>query len=165
MIAEWEEALVLVVEDDPNALAGYLEFLTSAGLVAVGRSDGAAAIEYARETVPDVVVTDISMPGLDGFALAAALHADERTRTVPVIGITGRWNADMQTEAVSAGLCAMLAKPCLPAHLLAEVRRVIRRARIMAAVLNATDNRSLRTVPPIPAAGLRNAVRRRQLAD
>jgi DNA-binding response OmpR family regulator len=161
MFPEREETMVLVVEDDPNALAGYLEFLTAAGFVAVGQPDGAAALEFARETVPDVVLTDISMPGLDGFALAAALRMNERTRAVPVVGMTGMWNAEMQTDAVAAGLSAMIAKPCMPSHLVAEIDRVVRRARLMAAVLNAVDNRPLRTVAPLPAAGLRNAVLRR----
>lgn len=152
---------MLVVEDDANALSGYIEFLTAAGFVAVGQPDGTAALAFASGTVPDVVVTDITMPGLDGFALAAALHADERLRAVPVIGITGRWNAEMQTKAISAGLSAMIAKPCVPSHVVAEIDRVLRRTRLMAAVLDSFDNSALRTVPPLPPAGLRNAVRRR----
>jgi CheY-like chemotaxis protein len=155
------QTLVLVVEDDANARAGYLEFLTDAGFVAVGQPDGTAALAFARDTVPDIVVTDIAMPALDGFALAAALHADERMRAVPVIGITGHWNAEMQSKAVSAGLSAMIAKPCVPSHVVAEIDRVLTRSRLMAAVLDAFDNSPLRTVPPLPAAGLRNAVRRR----
>ncbi|OFW03283.1 MAG: hypothetical protein A3H96_19475 [Acidobacteria bacterium RIFCSPLOWO2_02_FULL_67_36] len=162
MFPEWTETVVLVVEDEPNALAGYVEFLTAAGFVAVGRTDGTAALACARETVPDIVVTDIAMPGLDGFALAAALRADDRTRAVPVVGMTGRWNAEMQKEAVAAGLSAVIAKPCMPSHLVAEIKRAVRRSRLMAAVLNAVDDRPLRTVPSLPLAGLRNAVLRRR---
>ncbi len=161
MSAERGQTVVLVVEDDPNALSGYLEFLTEAGFVAVGQPDGTAALAFARDTVPDVVVTDIAIPGLDGFALAAALHADERMRAVPVIGITGRWNAEMQGQAVAAGLSAMIAKPCVPSHVVAEIDRVLRRSRLMAAVLDSVESGSPRTLPPLPAAGLRNAVRRR----
>ena len=155
------ETVVLVVEDDPNTRAGFVEFLTAAGFVAVGQADGPAALAFARDTVPDIVVTDIGMPGLDGFGLAAALHAQEGTRTVPVIGITGRWNAEMQCEAIAAGLSAMIAKPCMPSHLVAEIDRVVRRSRLMAAVLNAMDTRPLRTIAPEPNVGLRNAVLRR----
>lgn len=164
MFPEWNETVVLIVEDDPNTLAGYLELLTGAGFVAVGQADGAAALAFACETVPDIVVTDIAMPGLNGFALAAALHAHARTRAVPVVGMTGRWNAEMQNEAVAAGLSAMIAKPCMPSHLVAEIKRVVRGSRLMAAVLTAMDNGPLRSVAPLPPAGLRNAVLRRRSA-
>lgn len=162
MFPEWDQAVVLVVEDDPNTLAGYIEFLTVAGLAAVGHTNGPDALAFARETVPDIVLTDIGMPGMDGFALAAALHADDRTRAVPVVGITGHWNAEMQSRAVTTGLSAMIAKPCIPSHLVAEIKRVVRGSRLMAAVLTAMDNGPLRTVAPLPPAGLRNAVMRRR---
>jgi DNA-binding response OmpR family regulator len=162
MFPERSETVVLVAEDDPNALAGYLEFLATAGFVAVGRTDGKAALALALETVPDIVVTDIAMPGIDGFALAAALHAHESTRLVPVVGMTGRWNAEMQNDALRAGLAAMIAKPCMPSHLMAEIERVLRRSRLMAAVLNTVNNSSLKTVSPLAPAGLRNAVLRRR---
>ena len=56
MFPEWERAVVLVVEDDPNSLAGFVEFLTEAGFAAVGRSDGTSALAFARETTPDIVI-------------------------------------------------------------------------------------------------------------
>jgi CheY-like chemotaxis protein len=155
------QTVVLVVEDDPNALSGYLEFLSTAGFVAVGQPDGETALEFLRETIPDIVVTDIAMPGLDGFAVAAALHADPRLRAVPVIGITAHWNAEMQAHAVAAGFSAMIAKPCIPAHVVAEIERALRRSRLMTAVLAAVDNSGLRTITSFPPVGLRNAARRR----
>lgn len=150
--------IVLVAEDDPHALSGYLEFLGRAGFVASGSGDGQEALGLALETVPDIVVTDINMPGLDGFALAAALRADRRTRHVPIVGMTAHWTAEMQTEAQRAGLSAMLLKPCLPAHLLAEVERVLRHAKLMNAALGHV---TVGAEPALPV-GLRNAVRRRK---
>lgn len=150
--------VVLVAEDDPHALSGYLEFLGRSGFVASGTSNGTDALESALQTVPDIVVTDIMMPGLDGFALAAALRADSRTRHVPVVGMTGHWTTEMQNEAQRAGFSAMLLKPCLPAHLLAEVERVLRHARLMSAALGG-DTVGLEPAMPV---GLRNAVMRRK---
>lgn len=150
--------VVLVAEDDPHALSGYLEFLGRSGFAASGTSNGADALALAIDSIPDVVVTDISMPGLDGFGLAAALHADRRTRHVPIIGMTGHWTSEIQSEAQRAGFSAMLLKPCLPAHLLAEVERVLRHARLMSAALGHTGTAA---DAPLPV-GLRNAVRRRK---
>lgn len=118
---------VLVAEDDPHALSGYLEFLTIGGFEAVGASNGTDALYLAFESIPHVVVTDVAMPGLDGFALAMCLREDSRTQGIPVIGMTAHWTADVRAAAVRAGVEALLLKPCLPAHLVAEVRRAIDR--------------------------------------
>jgi len=158
MDASREGIVVLVAEDDPHALSGYLEFLGRSGFVASGSGDGQEALGLAIETVPDIVVTDINMPGLDGFALAAALRADRRTRHVPLVGMTGQWTAEIQTESQRAGFSAMLLKPCLPAHLLAEVERVLRHAKLMSAALGHV---TVGAEPALPV-GLRNAVRRRR---
>ena len=153
-----EGTMILVAEDDPHALSGYLEFLGRSGFVATGSADGKEALGIAVETVPDIVVTDINMPGLDGFALAAALRADRRTRHVPLLGMTGHWNTEMQIEAQRSGFSAMLAKPCMPAHLLAEVERVLRNAKLMSAALGTV---TVGAEPALPV-GLRNAVLRRR---
>jgi CheY-like chemotaxis protein len=158
MEAAREGLVVLVAEDDPHALSGYLEFLGRSGYVATGSADGKEALGLAVETVPDIVVTDINMPGLDGFGLAAALRADRRTRHVPLLGMTGHWNTEMQNEAARSGFSAMLLKPCMPAHLLAEVERVLRHAKLMNAALGQA---TVGAEPALPV-GLRNAVRRRR---
>jgi CheY-like chemotaxis protein len=158
MDAPSEGLVVLVAEDDPHALSGYLEFLSRSGYIASGSGDGKEALGLAIETVPDIVVSDINMPGLDGFALAAALRADRRTRHVPLLGMTGHWTTVIQSDAQRAGFSAMLLKPCLPTHLLAEVERVLRHARLMTAALGPV---TVGAEPALPV-GLRNAVRRRR---
>ena len=150
--------VVLVAEDDPHTLSGYLEFLTRPGFVATGSRDGREALGLAIDTVPDIVVTDIMMPELDGFGLAAALRADLRTRHIPILGMTAHWSTEMQNAAQRTGFSAMLLKPCLPAHLVAEIERVLRHARLMHAALGHV---TVGAEPALPV-GLRNAVRRRQ---
>lgn len=150
--------VILVVEDDSHALSGYLEFLCRSGFAATGSRDGKEALGIAVATVPDVIVTDIMMPGLDGFALAAALRADRRTRQVPVLGMTGHWTTEIQNDAQRAGFSAMLLKPCLPAHMLAEVERVLRHSRLMSSALGYPSAGAEAALP----VGLRNAVMRRR---
>ena len=79
-MASLSAAAVLVVEDDPNPLAGYVEILEAAGLQAEGIANGAEALGVAINTRPDIVVTDITLPGMDGLSLAEALRADGRMR-------------------------------------------------------------------------------------
>lgn len=119
---------ILVVEDDPHTLAGYVEILEAAGLQAVGIPDGAEALALAIRTRPDVVITDIAVPGLDGLLLAKALRTDRRTCNIPVIGVTGQLAADLRGQAAKVGMSTLLLKPCMPDHLLAEIRRVLKHA-------------------------------------
>ena len=153
--------IVLVAEDDPHALSGYVEFLSTAGFVAYGRGDGREALSTALEIVPDIVVTDIAMPGLDGFALAAALRADSLTRHVPILGMTAHWTSDTQSNGQRAGFSAMLLKPCLPTHLLAEIERVLQSAKSAVAEVG---RRTTEVESALPV-GLRNAVLRRRGVD
>ncbi len=116
---------VLLAEDDIHALNGYLEFLASAGFDATGVPDGTEALAIAHRDLPDVIVTDVSMPGLDGFELAVELRAEGRTRGIPIIGMTAHWTAEVRMTAARVGIGALLLKPCLPDHMVAEVRRAL----------------------------------------
>lgn len=116
---------VMVVEDDANTLSGYLEFLRAAGFDPTGVSDGAEALRIAVEHPPAAVVTDITLPGMNGFALATALRRDTRTRDIPVIGLTAFWGVEVRGKAAECRMRAVLAKPCAPAHLVAELHRAL----------------------------------------
>jgi CheY-like chemotaxis protein len=116
---------VLIVEDDCNALSGYLEFLTDAGFEVTGVANGADALALALGNPPAAVVTDITMPGMNGFELAAALREDSRTRHIPVIGLTAHWSTDVHARARDVAMQVILAKPCIPAHLVAELERLL----------------------------------------
>jgi CheY-like chemotaxis protein len=126
-----ETCPVLVVEDDSNALSGYLEFLAAAGFQPTGVGDGAEALSIALRNPPAAVVTDITMPGMSGFELAAALRCDVRTRQVPVIGLTAHWTPDVRARALDVAMQAVLLKPCVPSHLVAELERVLGRIRAL----------------------------------
>jgi CheY-like chemotaxis protein len=125
---------VLVVEDDSNALSGYLEFLGAAGFETTGVTTGAEALPLALRNPPAAIVTDITLPGMSGFELAAALRCDVRTRHIPVIGLTAHWTPDVRTRATDVAMQAILLKPCVPSHLVAELERVLGRAKALDAV-------------------------------
>jgi CheY-like chemotaxis protein len=116
---------VLIVEDDPNALSGYVEFLIAEGFEPTGVPNGAAALPIALGSPPAAVVTDITLPGMTGFELAAALRADSRTQGIPIIGLTAHWSAEVHTRARDVAMQVILSKPCIPAHLVAELNRIL----------------------------------------
>jgi CheY-like chemotaxis protein len=123
------EPLVLLVEDDPQAREGYAEFLEGGGFRVAQCGNAEDAYSQSLELVPDVVVTDIALPGRDGFSLASDLRVQARTRSIPVVAMTAYWAADVHERADRAGMTAILMKPCQPDHLIAELHRVLQRAR------------------------------------
>jgi CheY-like chemotaxis protein len=101
---------VLIADDDPEMRAYIRHGLRGTAHV-VEAADGAEALSLARRGLPDLVIADIRMPGLDGHALCAALHADAATRDVPVLLVSG----EPRREAACAD--GFLAKPFNAARL------------------------------------------------
>lgn len=117
---------VLLVEDDHAGRRLYAEWLTQAGFSLDQAHNGLQALERAFESVPDIVVTDLNIPGIDGFELTRRLKHDPRTRTVPVVAVTGyaAFQAD-PGRAIRAGCDAVLEKPCSPEDLETAIRTLI----------------------------------------
>ena len=116
---------VLIVEDDTNAREGLMDLLGCEGLEARGAATADEALSVAFATPPAAVVTDIQLPQTSGFDLAEMLRHRPETRHVPVVGLTGHWSPEISSRAARAGMVAILMKPCLPAHLVGELRRVL----------------------------------------
>jgi two-component system cell cycle response regulator DivK len=117
---------VLLVEDDRDGRRLYAEWLTHAGFKVDQAHNGLQALERALELVPDVVVTDLNIPGIDGYELTRRLKQDPRTKAVPVLAVTGyaAFAAD-PARAQRAGCDAVLEKPCSAEDLEAAIRNLI----------------------------------------
>lgn len=117
---------VLIVEDDRDGRLLYVEWLQQAGFRVAQAHNGLQALERAVEATPDVVVTDLNIPGIDGFELTRRLKQDPRTRDVPVLAVTGyaAFTAD-PARAHRAGCDAVLPKPCSAEDLETAIRRLI----------------------------------------
>lgn len=108
--------IVLLVEDHLDSRHMYAEFLR-ADYIVVEAGDGIGALELMQLTRPDIVVTDLALPRMDGFELVARMRADERLRDVPVIALSGYSSAEHEARARRAGTDVVLQKPCLPEEL------------------------------------------------
>ena len=104
---------VLLVEDHVDSRAMYAEFLRLDFNV-VEAGDGVAALELMQQACPDVVVTDLALPRMDGFALIKRIREDDRLRHVPVIALSGYSGIEHEDRARQAGSDLVLMKPCLP---------------------------------------------------
>jgi two-component system cell cycle response regulator DivK len=119
--------LILVVDDYADNREMYSAYLKFQGLDVVEAANGAEALERAFERPPDLVVMDLSLPGVDGWQATRALKADARTKNIPVIAVTGHALAGAPEQAAEAGCDGFLTKPCLPEDLLQEILRMLGR--------------------------------------
>jgi two-component system, cell cycle response regulator DivK len=119
------EPLVLVVDDYKDARELYSETLLVLGFRVATASNGVEAVEKARALGPDVILMDLSLPGIDGWEATRLLKSDDLTRHIPVVALTGHALEHAAERAKLAGCDRLLIKPALPDQVVAEVRRAI----------------------------------------
>ena len=119
------EPLVLVVDDYDDARQMYAESLLVSGFRVAQAADGEQAVELARSLSPDVILMDLSLPGVDGWEATRRLKADARTQHIPVVALTGHALSSALDAARAAGCDRFVVKPALPEVVIAEVRQAI----------------------------------------
>ena len=119
---------VLIVDDDAAIRELCATTLHSSGCDVLQAANGEDALELAMTAGPDVVLLDISMPVLDGFGVAAALRADDRTRRLPLVFITGEDDPGVTERVYETGAAGFFRKPFDPGAVAAFVRVVLSNA-------------------------------------
>ena len=117
---------VLLVEDHADTRLMYAEYLRP-DYETSEAGDGFAALESMRDILPDVIVTDLALPRMDGFELIARLRADERLRAIPVIALSGYSRTEIAERVKVAEPSALIQKPCLPETLVEELRKQLKK--------------------------------------
>ncbi|MGH2370249.1 MAG: response regulator, partial [Chloroflexota bacterium] len=123
---------VLVVDDSPTIRKLVVRTLQDLGWTAAEAKDGAEALESIRKNRPDVVISDVEMPRLDGYGLLAALRSRPETAALPVIMLTSRTAERHRHRAVELGANGYLTKPYRPADVVAALRGVVQGAEAAA---------------------------------
>jgi two-component system chemotaxis response regulator CheY len=98
--------------------------LAEAGYKVLQAEDGVHGLEVLQTAMPDVIVTDINMPKMDGFGLIEAVRKDSRYRRVPILVLTTESDAEKKMRAKEAGATGWIVKPFEPTKLIAAIRRV-----------------------------------------
>ena len=122
-----EKPLILVVEDDDDARLVLGELLQPRYEVA-GVSDGETAIQRAAELNPDLILLDLFLPGMDGFAALTGLRRNAKTADTPVIFLSAQGDAETKSQGLSLGAADYLAKPFSEQELIARVDRTLKLA-------------------------------------
>ena len=116
---------ILVAEDDPNILR-QIEFnLQSNGYTIETAQTGADALKQLMKNKPDLLITDIMMPEMDGYELVSSLRGDEQLADLPVIMLTARTQDEDVAQGYNSGTDLYLTKPFNPTELLAFVQRIL----------------------------------------
>jgi two-component system, cell cycle response regulator DivK len=128
-MSEQQPPLILVVDDYQDAREMYAEYLQFSGFRVAEARNGNEAVEQAFALKPDLILMDLSLPGMDGWEATRRLKADDSTRHIPIVALTGHALAGASDGAKKAGCDSFVTKPCLPDDLVVEVRRMLDLAR------------------------------------
>ena len=120
-----EPAQVLIIEDSDEVRTFIAEALAPAGYRLWQAADGPTGLALARAEVPDLIISDVMMPGLSGYEVCAALKADPATSHIPVVLLTARSAPDDRLHGLETGAQAYLPKPFRPRELQAQVRSLL----------------------------------------
>ena len=118
---------VLVVDDDPVILKLLQVNFEMEGFAVVTASDGNEGLSAARAEHPDVVVTDVMMPGMDGLALVAALRSEPGTEKTPIIVLSAKAQTSDRRDGLRAGADDYVTKPFEPLELVERVTTLLDR--------------------------------------
>ncbi len=118
---------LLVVDDDPGLLLAVSETLRAEGFDVKTARRGAEALVIVAQTLPDLIISDIRMPGMDGYQLVRNLRSNARTRLVPIVFLTAKDEIADRIQGFRTGVDAYLTKPFEPEELVAIVQAILNR--------------------------------------
>lgn len=120
---------VLVVDDEPDIVEIVQYNLEKAGFTVLTATDGAAALQHAREHTPSIIVLDLMLPGLEGTDVCRILKQDERTRSIPVLMLTAKGEEMDRVVGLELGADDYVVKPFSPRELTLRIKAILRRFR------------------------------------
>jgi DNA-binding NarL/FixJ family response regulator len=118
---------LLVVDDDPGLLLAVSETLRAEGYDVATARRGADALVHVAQTLPDLIISDIRMPGMDGYQLVRNLRSNARTRLVPIVFLTAKDETTDRIQGFRTGVDAYITKPFEPDELAAIVAGILSR--------------------------------------
>lgn len=119
--------LILLVDDFQDNREMYAMYLEYAGFQVAQASNGHEALDQAFALAPDLIVMDLSLPGVDGWEATRRLKADRRTSRIPVLALTSHALEGFEQGAKEAGCDGFVTKPCLPEDLAKNIRAMLER--------------------------------------
>jgi two-component system, cell cycle response regulator DivK len=116
---------ILLVEDNPDNRTIYGTILRHVGYTVAEAGSGEEGLRLARELIPDLVLMDVAMPGIDGWEATRILKADPATAAIPVVALTAHAMTEDRRRAQEVGCDGYLSKPIEPRRVVEEVKRLV----------------------------------------
>lgn len=126
-------ATVLIVDDERDILDLVALNLNRAGFETLAAADGLTALEVAKKKQPDLILLDLMLPGMDGYAVFKKLKRDARTRPIPVLMLTAKGQQGDKIAGLELGADDYVTKPFSPRELVLRVENLLRRSKKAAA--------------------------------
>lgn len=126
VMGQHRQATILVVDDDEFNLRLLSKMLSIEGHAVRTAASGEEALASVKERLPDLVMLDVMMPGIDGFEVVRRLRADACTRPIPIIMITALEDSESRSKGLAAGADDVLSKPVSRAELQICVKKLFK---------------------------------------
>ena len=142
---ETEQKRLMLVDDDPNLILLVKDYLEFRGYEVKSASNGVEALEILEKEIPDLIVCDVMMPGMDGYTLVEHIRDDPRTNWIPVLFLSAKGQSQDRVKGLNTGADVYLVKPFEPEELVAQVESSLKQA----SRLIGHQSESISTVPTI----------------
>jgi DNA-binding response OmpR family regulator len=117
---------ILIVEDTPDLLQNLAEVLQMEGFGVIMCLNGKSALEQLKHHHPDLIITDLSMPDMDGFELIEAIKEQEQLIKIPIAIFSARPLQENQPRALGLGITTYIKKPCSPDDMLLSIQALLK---------------------------------------
>jgi len=118
-------ARILIVDDSPTEVHVLSQMLMTNGYITISASNGEEGIQVARDEIPDLILMDVVMPGMNGFQATRKLSRDLMTKDIPVIIVTTKNQETDREWGLRQGACDYLVKPVEPESLVAKIEALL----------------------------------------
>ncbi len=136
---------ILIVDDEPKLLSAVAETLSEEGYQVTTAKSGMEALVQLAESLPDLIISDVRMPGMDGYQLVGTLRSNPRTELIPIIFLTAKGRREDRISGFRNGVDAYVTKPFDPEELLVIIANILNRAARISAELS----RLMQTSKPV----------------
>lgn len=123
------EQKILVIEDTPDTLSCIIELLQDEGFEAIGAKNGLIGLKLAKEEIPDLVISDINMPEINGYQVLSQLRQHPQTANIPVILMSGEKLDYNRTQSFNTFADDYLLKPVMPQKLIEVIAEKLKKIK------------------------------------
>ena len=126
LIESGNEEKILIVDDESYLIDIQEQIIKHEGYESITAENGKQAVEVAAAQLPDLILLDFSLPDMDGIEVARLIHANPKTKSTPIIVVTGGTSLEQKDKCFEAGFSDYITKPFTPEQLRSSIRKLLK---------------------------------------